>query len=68
MTATLTSRTLTIDEAAQVLGISRYLAYEQARTGKIAGVAVLKVGRRLLVPRAALDRVLAGESTQREPI
>lgn len=62
MTATNLSRTLTVEEAAQELGISRYLAYEQARTGQLAGVPVLRVGRRLLVPRAALDRVLSGES------
>ena len=63
MTATTTSRTLTIEEAAHELGISRYLAYEQARTGQLAGVPVLRVGRRLLVPRAALDRVLSGGAT-----
>ena len=54
---------LTVEEAAQVLGISRWLAYEQARSGELAGVRVLRIGRRLLVPRAALERVLAGEST-----
>lgn len=62
MTATDLSRTLTVEEAAHELGISRNLAYEQARSGRIAGIPVLRVGRRLLVPRAALDRVLSGES------
>ena len=48
------SAALTIPEVAQLLGISRGSAYEAARGGEIAGVPVLRVGRRLLVPRAPL--------------
>jgi excisionase family DNA binding protein len=59
--ATEPRNTLSIEQAAEVLGISRTLAYEAARSGFLAGVPVLRVGRRLLVPRAALERVLAGE-------
>lgn len=47
--------TLSITECAKNLGISRNLAYELARTGRLP---VLRLGRRLLVPRAALDRML----------
>lgn len=47
--------TLTIEEAAQLLGISRGLAYEMARCGKLP---VIRFGRRLLVPRAALEKIL----------
>ena len=61
--STTTPHVLTVEEAAKVLGISRWLAYEQARTGELAGVRVIRIGRRLLVPRAALERVLAGDST-----
>lgn len=50
--------TLTVPEAAMVLGISRALAYEAARTGDLP---TIRFGRRLVVPRAALDRVLAGD-------
>lgn len=46
--------TLTVEEAATALGISRALAYEAVRRGEIPAV---KVGRRILVPRSAL-RVL----------
>jgi excisionase family DNA binding protein len=46
---------MTIEEAAQALGISRGSAYEGARRGDIPTV---RVGRRLLVPRAALERLL----------
>lgn len=48
--------TLTVEEAAQVLGISRAFAYESVRRGDIPHI---KIGRRVLVPRAALDRMLA---------
>jgi excisionase family DNA binding protein len=48
-------RTLTIEEAAQELGICKSAAYDAARQGKIP---TLRVGRRWLVPRVALDRLL----------
>jgi excisionase family DNA binding protein len=48
--------TLTVDEAAKILGIGRQLAYDRVKTGEIP---VIKIGRRLLVPRAALEKLLA---------
>lgn len=47
--------TLTIKETAKLLGIGRNLAYDRVKTGEIP---VIKIGRRLLVPRAALERLL----------
>jgi excisionase family DNA binding protein len=47
--------TLTVTEAAKLLGIGRQLAYEGVKTGQIP---VIKVGRRLLVPRAAVEKLL----------
>jgi excisionase family DNA binding protein len=47
--------TLTVEEAATVLGISRAFAYESVRRGDLPHV---KIGRRLLIPRAALTRLL----------
>ena len=47
--------TLTVEEAAYLLGISRGLAYEMARCGKLP---VIRFGRRLLVSRGALERML----------
>lgn len=47
--------TMTVEEAAVALGISRALAYEAARRGEIP---VVRIGRRMLVPRAALTRLL----------
>jgi len=45
-----------VPEAARMLGISRGLAYELARSGQIP---VLRLGRRLLVPKVALERMLS---------
>ena len=47
--------TLTIDETAKLLGIGRQLAYDRVKTGEIP---VIKVGRRLLVPKKALEKLL----------
>ncbi len=48
--------TLTVEEAAVVLGISRASAYEATRHGQIP---CIRIGRRILVPRVALNRMLA---------
>ena len=47
--------TLTVEETAKILGIGRQLAYERVKTGEIP---VIKIGRRLLVPRRALEKLL----------
>ena len=47
--------TWTITEAAQLLGISRATAYEAAHRGELP---VRLIGRRMLVPRTALLRLL----------
>jgi len=47
--------TLTVEECSKVLGIGRQLAYDRIKTGEIP---VIKVGRRLLVPRRALEKLL----------
>ena len=46
---------LSVPEAAKLLGIGKNLAYEAVQRGEIPSI---KVGRRLLVPRAALERML----------
>jgi len=47
--------TLSVVEAAKVLGIGRNLCYDKVKTGEIP---VIKIGRRLLVPRSALEKLL----------
>lgn len=50
--------TLTVEEAARLLGISRSLAYELVRDGEIPS---LRLRRRIVVPRRAIDAMLRGE-------
>ena len=47
--------TLTVNEAAKLLGIGRQLAYDRIKAGQIPAI---KIGRRLLVPRRALEKLL----------
>ncbi len=47
---------LTIPETAKILRIGRNSAYEAARRGQIP---TIKIGGRVLVPRKALERLLA---------
>ena len=47
--------TLTVNEVARVLGISRGLAYSMVKTGEIPSV---RFGKRVLIPRHALERLL----------
>jgi excisionase family DNA binding protein len=46
---------MTVEQAAAALGVSRGTAYEAARTGRIPSI---RIGRRLLVPIAALQAML----------
>jgi excisionase family DNA binding protein len=55
---------LTVEEAAQVLRIGRSSAFTAVRTGDIPS---LRIGRRLLVPRAGLERLLEEAGQGREP-
>jgi len=55
--ATPERRTRSIGEAANILGISRGGAYLAAKRGELP---VLKIGKRLVVPDAALERLLDG--------
>ena len=47
---------LTVTEAGHRLGISRSLAYRAIHDGEIPSV---RIGRRLLVPKLALERMLS---------
>lgn len=46
-----------VEEAAQVLGVSRSHLYEQIRLGRVPCV---RIGRRMLVPVTAVERLLNG--------
>jgi len=47
--------TLTVGEAAKILGIARNSAYQGILMGEIP---YIKIGRRILVPKAALMKLL----------
>ena len=49
-------QTLTVEEAARVLGIGRSAAYIAARRGDLPAI---RIGRRYLIPRVALERMLS---------
>lgn len=47
---------LTVEQAAEILGISRPTAYQAIERGEIPHI---RIGRRILVPVAALEKLLA---------
>jgi excisionase family DNA binding protein len=56
--------TLTVDEAAQLLGISRTLAFQAVRNGDIPAI---RIRRRILVPVAQLNDLLLGSASANRP-
>jgi len=56
----ITAHVLNVEEVSELLGISRWRAYESVRTGEIPA---LRVGRRLLVPTHALRTWLISAGT-----
>jgi excisionase family DNA binding protein len=51
--------TLSVEEAGDVLGLSRATAYAAANSGSLP---VIRIGRRMVVPRHALERLLTSVS------
>ena len=49
---------MTVEEAAVILRISRNGAYEAVKRGEIPSI---RIGRRILVPRIAFEKMLNGE-------
>jgi len=47
---------LTVEEAGRKLGLARQTAYSAIHTGQLPHI---RIGRRILVPSASLDRLLA---------
>lgn len=48
-------KTVSVEEAGRILGISRGAAYAYANAGTIP---TIRLGRRILVPKAGLDKLL----------
>jgi excisionase family DNA binding protein len=58
------SATLTVPEAARILGISRTTAYEAVRDGSLRSI---RVRRRILIPRSWINDMLLGSTTPTAP-
>jgi excisionase family DNA binding protein len=58
------AQTYTVEEAARLLGVSRGVGYEAARRGQLP---TIRLGRRLLVPKIALERMLGLENEEGRP-
>lgn len=52
-----------IEEASKLLGIGRNSAYEAAKTGDLP---VIRIGKLLKVPKAALDQMLAAAASDKK--
>jgi len=52
----MTKRAISINEAAETLGIGVSKAYDAAKTGELP---TIKLGKRILVPLVALERMLS---------
>jgi excisionase family DNA binding protein len=50
------SATITVEQAAKALGISRNAAYAGVKANEIPSI---RIGRRVLVPKIAFERMLA---------
>lgn len=55
-----TPSTYTVDEVAALLGVNRLTVYSAIKRDE-APFPTFKIGRRYVIPRAAVDRFLAGE-------
>ena len=53
--------TISVEEAAKILGISRGSAYLAAQTGQLP---TIRIGKRLIIPVAALEKMLASADVE----
>ncbi len=53
--------TMSVESAAKLLGIARGSMYQAVRRGEVPSV---RIGRRIVIPRRALERLLSGESEE----
>jgi excisionase family DNA binding protein len=53
-------QTVTVEEAAKALGIGRAAAYDAVKRGEIPAI---RIGRRVVVPRSGLERLLQAGPT-----
>ena len=56
--------TVSVEEAAKILGYSRNTAYEAVKNGQLP---VIRLGRKIRVPKAALEQMLTGAPAETLP-
>lgn len=56
-------QTFSVEEAGEILGISRSSAFQAAANGQLP---VIRIGKRLLVPRSSLEAIL-GAPVKNDP-
>ena len=56
--------TLSVGEAAEILGISRAFAYKLVKKDELP---IVRLGRRVVVPRRALERLLSSSEDEGQP-
>jgi excisionase family DNA binding protein len=63
----MTQLTMTVDEVAVALGVNRLTAYAGVKRGQIPSI---RIGKRILVPRVAFERMLecAGAQQQKSEV
>ncbi|MBK9165835.1 MAG: helix-turn-helix domain-containing protein [Bryobacterales bacterium] len=54
-------QTVSVEEFAAVMGIGRNLAYRSVERGDVRAV---KIGKRIVIPRAEVERLLNGAQSQ----
>ncbi len=57
--------TYNVEETGKALGLSRASAYKAVHDGSIP---TIRIGRRLVVPRVQLEKLLNGKQTDAKPI
>ena len=57
-------RTITVEQAGVMLGVSRALAYQMANNGQLP---IIRCGHRLLVPVKAFETMLEGVQVSTKP-
>ena len=55
--------TMTVDEVAEALGVSKYLVWEMIRRNEIRSI---KLGKLRRIPRSALTELLEGNASERK--
>jgi excisionase family DNA binding protein len=53
--------TLSVAQAARLLGVSRAVVYEAVK-GPGASIRAIRLGRRIVIPRVSLEATLSGDS------